>query len=174
MLCDRVYNSCEILVNDVPMFVNLIPLEMHDFDVILGMDWLSFHYALIDCKLKQVVFHSYDHLGLVFEGVGVMPPPYLISFMQARCLIQKGNHAFLCSVVDTCIYPPSLEDIHVVRGFPDVFPDELLGSLVDRKIEFYIDLNPGPYHMSHLELKKLKVQLQDLLEKWFIRPSVLP
>ena len=38
MLCDRVYNSCEFLVNDVPMLVNLIPLEMHGFDAILGMD----------------------------------------------------------------------------------------------------------------------------------------
>ena len=71
--------------------------------------------------------------------------------------------------------------IHVVRDFFDVFPDKLHSSWVDRKIEFYIDLNPGtrsifkdPYHMSPLELKELKVQLQDLLEKGFIRPSVLP
>ncbi|GFZ17085.1 hypothetical protein Acr_26g0003550 [Actinidia rufa] len=58
MLCDRVYSSCEIRVNDVPMYVNLIPLEMHGFDVILGMDWLSSYRALIDCELKRVVFHS--------------------------------------------------------------------------------------------------------------------
>ncbi|GFS39050.1 hypothetical protein Acr_00g0060900 [Actinidia rufa] len=55
MLCDRVYSSCEIRVNDVPMYVNLIPLEMHGFDVILGMDWLSSYRALIDCELKRVV-----------------------------------------------------------------------------------------------------------------------
>ena len=54
MLCDRVYNSCEIRVNDVSLYVNLIPLEMHSFDVILGMDWLSSYRALIDCKLKLV------------------------------------------------------------------------------------------------------------------------
>ena len=52
MLCDRVYNSYEIYVNDVPMFVNLVPLEMHDFDVILEMNWLSVCCALIDCELK--------------------------------------------------------------------------------------------------------------------------
>ena len=96
------------------MFVNLIPLEIHYFDVILGMDWLSFHRALIDYELKRVVFHSYDHSGLVFEGVGVVPPPYLISSLQARRLIQKGNHAFLCSIVDTRISLASLEDIQVV------------------------------------------------------------
>ncbi|GFY97645.1 hypothetical protein Acr_12g0001860 [Actinidia rufa] len=169
MLCDRVYSSCEIRVNDVPMYVNLILLEMHGFDVILGMDWLSSYRALIDCELKRVVFHSFAHSGLIFEGVGVVPPPYLISSMKVRRLIQKGSQAFLCSVVDTHVSPPALEDIHVVREFPDVFPDELPGSLVDREIEFYIDLNLGtrpiskaPYPMSPLELKELKIQLQDL------------
>ena len=181
MLCDRIYYACEILVNDVPLFVDLIPLEMHGFDVILGMDWLSSYHALIDCELKRVVFHSFAHSGLVFEGVSVVPPPYLISSMKARRLIRKGSQAFLCSVVDTQISPPSVEDIHVVREFPDVFPDELPGSLVDREIEFYIDLNPStrpmskaPYRMSPSELKELKVQLQDLLDKGFIRPSVSP
>ena len=122
------------------------------------------------------MFHSFTHSGLIFEGVSVIPPPYLISSMQARRLIQKGNHAFLCSVVDTRISLLSLEDIHVVQEFPDVFLDELSGSLVDREIKFYIDLNPGtkpiskaPYRMSPLELK---VQLQDLLEKGFIHLSI--
>ncbi|GFZ06811.1 hypothetical protein Acr_18g0009810 [Actinidia rufa] len=181
MLCDRVYNFCEIRINDVPLYVNLIPLEMHGLDVILGMDWLSSYYAFIDCELKRVVFHALDQSRLIFEGVIVVPPPYLISSMKARCLIQKGNHAFLCSVVDTYVSPPSLEDIHVVREFPDVFPNELPGYLVDREVEFYIDLNPSispifktPYRMSPLELKELKVQLQDLLDKGFIRPSVSP
>ena len=131
MLCDRIYNSCEIRVNDVPMYVDLIPLEMHGFDVILGMDWLSSYRALIDCELKRVVFHSFAHSGLIFEGVGVVLPPYLISSMKARHLIQKKSQAFLCSVVDTHVSPPTLEDIHVVWEFPDVFPDELPDSLVD-------------------------------------------
>ncbi|GFS42853.1 hypothetical protein Acr_00g0082060 [Actinidia rufa] len=125
MICDRIYSSCEIRVNNVPMYVDLIPLEMHGFDVILGMDWLSSYRALIDCELKRVVFHSFAHSGLIFEGVGIVPPPYLISSMKARRLIQKGSQAFLCSIVDTHVSPPTLEDIHVVREFPDVFPDEL-------------------------------------------------
>ena len=114
------------------MFVNLIPLEIHGFDIILGMDWLSFHRALIDCELKRIVFHSFDYSRLVFEGVDIMPPPYLISSMQARRLIQKENHAFLCSIIDTHVCPPSLEDIHVVQNFSNVFSNELPGSLVDQ------------------------------------------
>ncbi|GFY96673.1 hypothetical protein Acr_11g0009790 [Actinidia rufa] len=142
MLCDRVYNSCEICVNDVPLFVDLILLEMHGFDIILGMDWLSSYCTLIDCELKRVVFHFFTHSGLIFEGVCVVPPPYLISSMKARRLIQKGSQAFLCSVVDMHVSPPFLEDIHAVWDFFDVFLDELPSSLVDREIEFYIDLNP--------------------------------
>ena len=101
--------------------------------------------------------------------------------MQVRHFIQKGNHAFLCNVIDTHVFPPYLEDIHIVREFRDVFPDELPGSLMNREIQFYIDLNLGtrpifkaPYHMSPLELKFLKVQLQDLLKKGFICPNVSP
>ena len=131
MSCDRVYHSCEILVNDVPLYANLIPLEMHGFDVILGMDWLSSYRALIDCELKRVVFHSFAHSGLVFEGVGVVPPPYLVSSMQARRLIQKESQAFLCSVIDTHVLPPSLEDLHVVNEVSDVFRNDLPSSLVD-------------------------------------------
>ncbi|GFS36766.1 hypothetical protein Acr_00g0047920 [Actinidia rufa] len=93
--------------------------------VVSGMDWLSSYRALIDCELKRVVFHSFAHSGLIFEGVGIVPPPYLISSMKASRLIRKESRAFLCSVIDTHASPPSLEDIHVVPEFSDVFPDEL-------------------------------------------------
>jgi hypothetical protein len=71
-----------------------------------------------------------------------------------------------------------LEDIHVVREFPDVFPDDLLGMPPERVIEFKIELQPGttpiskaPYKMSREELTELKLQLKDLLDKGFICPS---
>jgi hypothetical protein len=66
----------------------------------------------------------------------------------------------------------------VVHEFMDVFPDELPGMPPKRAIEFKIELQPGtapiakaPYKMSHVELADLKIQLQDLLDKGFIRPS---
>ncbi|XP_028090121.1 uncharacterized protein LOC114290413 [Camellia sinensis] len=74
-----------------------------------------------------------------------------------------------------------VDNIPVVREFSDVFPEELLGELVDREIEFVIDIVPGtqpiskaPYRMSPVEMKELKIQLQDLLDKGFIRPSTSP
>ncbi|XP_071722383.1 uncharacterized protein [Rutidosis leptorrhynchoides] len=82
---------------------------------------------------------------------------------------------------DTTKEVPELTDIHVVREFEDVFPEELLGLPPEREVEFNIDLFPGatpislpPYRMASTELKELKIQLQELLEKGFIQPSSLP
>ena len=84
-------------------------------------------------------------------------------------------------MVDTRKETLKLNDIPVVREFSDVFPKDLPGIPIDREIEFSIDLLPGtspiskaPYRMALTELKELKEQLQELLEKGFIRPSASP
>ena len=76
---------------------------------------------------------------------------------------------------------PRLEDYQVLQEFRDVFPDEILGLPLKRDIDFTIELVPGaalvskaPYRMSTLEMLELKMQLQELLEKKYIRPSVSP
>ncbi|TYJ98631.1 Retrotransposon protein [Cucumis melo var. makuwa] len=87
----------------------------------------------------------------------------------------------LASVVDTREVDVSLSSEPVVRDYPDVFPEELPGLPPHREVEFAIELEPGtvpisrsPYRMAPAELKELKVQLQELLDKGFIRPSVSP
>ena len=84
-------------------------------------------------------------------------------------------------MIDTVKARPSVSDIPIVSDFPDVFPEELPGLPSHREIEFAIDVVPGatpasitPYRMAPLELKELKLKLQELLEKGFIRPSVSP
>ena len=84
-------------------------------------------------------------------------------------------------MVDTRKEALKLDDIPVVREFSDVFPKDLLGIPIDREIEFSIDLLLGtspiskaPYRMALTKLKELKEQLQELLEKGFIRPSASP
>jgi hypothetical protein len=71
-----------------------------------------------------------------------------------------------------------LEDVHVVQEFLDVFSDDLPGMPPERAIEFKIELQPGTapiamalYKMSPMKLKELKIQLQGLLDKGYIRPS---
>ena len=74
-----------------------------------------------------------------------------------------------------------LEDISIIKEFPDVFPDDISGLPPDREVEFTIDLIPEtepisipPYRMAPAELRELKAQLEDLLSKGFIRPSISP
>ena len=84
-------------------------------------------------------------------------------------------------VVDTVKARPSIFDIPTVSDFSDVFPEEFPGLPPQREIEVAIDVVPGatpasitPYRMAPVELKELKLQLQELLEKRFIRLSVSP
>ena len=89
---------------------------------------------------------------------------------------------YLTSVVDTSLGQQlKPEDILVVQNFLDIFPDDLPRLPPDREREFAIDLIPGttpiskaPYRMTPSELKELKVQLQELMDKGFIRPSFSP
>ena len=105
----------------------------------------------------------------------------MISAISARCLLQKGCKGYLAHVVDTRSSEVRLEDVPVVRDFLDVFPDDLLGLPPEREIDFPIDLVPGtspislpPYRMAPTELKELKTQLQELVDRGFIRPSISP
>ena len=84
-------------------------------------------------------------------------------------------------MVDTKSEGPKLENITIVCEFGEVFLEDLPGLPPDREIEFSIDVIPGtasisqaPYRMAPAELKELKIQLHELLDKGFIRPSMSP
>ncbi|XP_028125632.1 uncharacterized protein LOC114322506 [Camellia sinensis] len=116
---------------------------------------------------RQVMNGSTDIIPVVREFPDVFP--------DERC------QGYLCSVLEGQVMNGSTDIIPVVREFSDVFPDELPGQLIDREIEFTIEVAPRtqpisktPYRMSPVEIKELKVQLQDLLDKGFIHPSVSP
>jgi len=99
----------------------------------------------------------------------------LISVMKARKLLGREYEGFLCKVVTTKGAEPSLEDILVVKEFPDVFPEEIPGMPPHNEVEFCIDLTFGatpfseaPYRIAPAELEELKTQLDELLEKGYI------
>ncbi|KAL0537102.1 hypothetical protein IC582_026072 [Cucumis melo] len=151
---------------------------MLDFDVILGMDWLAANHASIDCSRKEVAFNPPSMASFKFKGEGSRSLPKVISAMRASKLLNQGTWSILASMVDTRVVDVSLSSEPVLRDYPDVFPEELPGLLPHREIEFTIELEPGtvpisraPYRMAPAELKELKVQLQELLDKGFIRPS---
>jgi hypothetical protein len=138
---------------------DLIVLSGQGIDVILGMSWMKWHKAVLDISVRLV------HLNSPVYGKVTLHLP-VISRIKAS----------LHHVVER-----RLEDIHLVREFPDVFPDDLPVMPPERAIEFKIELQPGtapiskaPYKMSWEELAELKIQLKDLLDKGFIRPSLSP
>ena len=104
-----------------------------------------------------------------------------LTMAQKKRLLRKGIEPYLAYVVDTDREIPRLQDIPVDNEFEGVFPEDLPGLPPDREIEFAIDLAPGtapvskaPYRLALVEMKELATQLQELLEKGMIRPSVSP
>ncbi|KAL0559098.1 hypothetical protein IC582_003688 [Cucumis melo] len=181
MLSKEKVKTCQIEIAGHVIEVTLLVLDMLDFDVILGMDWLAANHASIDCSRKEVTFNPPSRASFKFKGEGSRTLPQVISAIRASKLLSQGTWGILASVVDTREADVSLSSEPVVRDYPDVFPEELPGLPPHREVEFAIELEPGtvpisraPYRMAPAELKELKVQLQELLDKGFIRPSVSP
>ncbi|KAH0720291.1 hypothetical protein KY284_005321 [Solanum tuberosum] len=104
-----------------------------------------------------------------------------ISYLKARKLVSKGCIYHLVRVNESSVETPPIESVPIVSEFLKVFPDDLLGVPLEKKIDFCIDIFPNtrpisipPYRMAPAELKELKEKLKDLLDKGFIRPSVSP
>ena len=152
---------------------------MKDFDVILGMDWLATYRAVMDCFNKTIKLSLHSD---TIEFVGRRRPirTCRISALKAQRLLKSGCEGYLAFITEDK-QSKGVEDIPVVCEFPDVFPDEIPGLPPVREIDFSIELVPGtaaiskaPYRMAPAELRELKTQLQDLLDKGFVRPSVSP
>ncbi|KAL0535938.1 hypothetical protein IC582_024872 [Cucumis melo] len=175
MLSKEKVKTCQIEIAGHVIEVTLLVLDMLDFDVILGMDWLAANHASIDCSRKEVTFNPPSRASFKFKGEGSRSLPQVISAIRASKLLSQGTWGILASVVDTREADVSLSSEPVVRDYPDVFPEELPGLPPHREVEFAIELEPGtvpisraPYRMAPAELKELKVQLQELLDKGFI------
>jgi hypothetical protein len=138
---------------------HLIVLDGQGIDVILGMSWMRDHKALLDTASHTVQLDSPDH-GVV-----------VLQLSSPSSTTPSLHH----------ITAQKLEDIHVACEFLVVFPKDLPDMPSDRDVEFTIELQPGttpisrrPYKMTPKELVKLKVQLNELMDKCFIRSRSSP
>ena len=109
------------------MKADLIPLDIRDFDVILGMDWLANYRATVDCFRKEVTFRRPSEPDIILCGERRILPSCVISAVSARKLLRKGYPAYLAYVIDTQAVNVKLEDIPVVNEFSYVFPEDLTG-----------------------------------------------
>ena len=163
LLADRVVRDSRILIEGQEFPADLIALDMRDFDVVLGMDWLSLHRATLDCYKKEVKLNRLGKLEVKFRGLRRELSSCMISAMTAHKMLRKGCQGYLAYVVVTGKEGTTLDEIPVVKEFPDVFPDDITGLPPEREVEFNIDLIPRtepisipPYRMAPAELRELK------------------
>ena len=168
LFSDRVVRDSKVLIGGQEFPGDLVALDMRDFDVVLGMDWLSRHRATLDCYKKEVKFHKPGKLEVKFKGMRRELSSNMISAMAAQRMLRKGCQGYLAYVVETEQEGTLVEEILVVREFPDVFPDDIAGLPPDREVEFTIN------RMAPAELRELKAQLEEFLSKGFIQPRISP
>ncbi|GJR62242.1 putative reverse transcriptase domain-containing protein [Tanacetum coccineum] len=185
---DTIMRGCTLNFLNHPFNIDLMPVELGSFDVIIGMDWLRRCHAVIVCDEKLVRI-PYGNETLVFRGNesndGRESRLTIISCSKAQEYMAKGCQIFLAQISAKKEEDKSegkqLKDVPIVRDFPEVFPEDLPGLPPARPVEFQIDLIPGaapvaraPYRLAPSEMKELSEQLQELSDKGFIRPSSSP
>nr|GFA49747.1 putative reverse transcriptase domain-containing protein [Tanacetum cinerariifolium] len=122
--------------------------KLGSFDVIIGMDWLAKYHVLIVCD-EKVVRIPYGDEVLIIRGDNCDGESKLniISCTKTQKYIQKGCQVYLAQVTSKKAKDKSeekrLEDVAIVREFPEVFPEDLPGLRPGRQVEFQIDLVPG-------------------------------
>ncbi|GJZ10374.1 putative reverse transcriptase domain-containing protein [Tanacetum coccineum] len=148
---NTVLKGCTLnLVNHL-FKIDLMPIELGAFDVIIGMDWLADNDAVIICGKKEVHI-PIKNRTLVVKGDSNSSRLKVISCIKARKYIERGCHLFLAHVTEKEKSEKHLED--VVSGAAPVAR--------------------APYRLAPSEMKELSEQLKELLEKGFIRPSSSP
>ncbi|GKD67356.1 putative reverse transcriptase domain-containing protein, partial [Tanacetum coccineum] len=155
--------------------IDLMPVELGGFDVIIGMDWLAKYHALIVCD-EKVVRTPYGDEMLIIRGDNCDGGSKLniISCTRTQKHIQKGCQVYLTQVTSKKAEDKSeekrLEDVPIAQEFLKVFPEELSGVPPARQVEFQIDLVPGAapvaralYRLTPAKMQELSTQLIDKL-----------
>ena len=141
------------------------------------MDWLTAHKVVIDCDRRRVTTYTQDCIRITFQGDKHDALPRAV--YDSRWHRQLIGWLVSLTLEDEAGQGLSL--LKVVCEFKDVFLDELPRLPHQRDVDFVVKLHPGtspisqtPHRMALVELQKLKVQIQGLLDKGFIRPSTSP
>ena len=98
---NSIYRNCPIVIQAREFLVDLITLPFREFDLILGMDWLTKHRAIVDCGQKTIVLRCPDQSEVIIQGIRSSVMSNVISAMQARRFIRKGYEAFLALILDS-------------------------------------------------------------------------
>ncbi|XP_016743502.1 uncharacterized protein [Gossypium hirsutum] len=175
------FRDVPLEIQGIVFLADLMELPFRVFDLILGMDWLVKHRVNMDCSTKRVVLRTETDKEVVVTRELRNYLSNVISALRVKKLVCKGCEAFLAYANVSDVGDSSVKDIRTVKDFPDVFPEKLPGLPLEHEVEFGIELFSGiapvsiaPYKMASKELVELKAQIQELLNRGFIRPSVSP
>ncbi|XP_070022984.1 uncharacterized protein [Nicotiana sylvestris] len=125
IIVDRVYRSCAVIIGTLDTSVDLLQLDMVDFDIILGMDWLPPYHAILDCHAKMLTLAFPGLPRLEWRGTPGHSPSRVISYVNARRMVEKGCLAYLDCVRDSSEEDSFMDSVPVVCEFPEVFPVDL-------------------------------------------------
>ncbi|XP_074293364.1 uncharacterized protein LOC141620374 [Silene latifolia] len=180
--CPIWYKDCILTIDANRFLADLVQFDLQDFDIVLGMDWLSKNHVMVNCHEKSLTITKPNGNEILFQNhKSNKNNNRIISFLKALKLLRQGCKGYLCDVCSSLEAEPNLTSIPVVKEFLDVFPEEIPRMPPYREVDFTIELIPGsapisksPYRMAPAELKELKIQLDELLEKGYIKPSTSP
>ncbi|GJR07766.1 putative reverse transcriptase domain-containing protein [Tanacetum coccineum] len=185
---NTILRGCTLNILNHPFNIDLMPVELGSFDAIIGMDWLVKYQAIIVCA-EKIIRIPWGNETLIVHGDGSNQGHearlHIISYTKTQEYMLKGCPVFLENVntkeTEDKSEKKHLEDVPIVRNFPNVFPEDLLGLPPTRQVEFQIDLIPSatpvaraPYRLTPSKMKELSEQLKGLSDKGFIRPSSSP
>ncbi|TLX66977.1 hypothetical protein E9993_23350, partial [Labilibacter sediminis] len=167
ILAEKVYRNCRLEIDEYEFPIDLVPIELPNFDVIVGMDWMSRYHADIMCYEKMVRIPIEDQEPIYVYGECRIENKRVISFLKARKFLHHGCSSFLAYVLNTVPeVKKTIGDVPIVREYSEVFPDDLPGLPPDRQVEFRIDPVPGaapvartPYRLAPAEMKEMMGQL---------------
>ena len=147
--CENYYPKCTILIGGLLMPADQIVLAMHDFDVILGMDWLARYRACVGYFHKTITFKAAEpNSNVIFDGIrGKKSSSRIVFALKSVKLLKigcEGYFAFISEKKPT----KKLEEIPVVCEFPNIFPNEIPGLPPSREVDFPIDLVPSTAPIS--------------------------
>ncbi|KAA3487675.1 DNA/RNA polymerases superfamily protein [Gossypium australe] len=143
VLVDRVCKDYPLMIRGHYFLANLMLLSFDEFDVILGMDWLTTHDVIVNCGRKFIELKCESGYLIRVESDEQDRLSVVISSLLAQKYLRKGYEAYLAFVMNARETESIIESVPVVCEYPDVFPEKLSGLPPVREIEFGIELAPG-------------------------------
>ncbi|GKB53051.1 putative reverse transcriptase domain-containing protein [Tanacetum coccineum] len=150
---NTVIQGCTLILLNQPFKIDLIPIKLGSFDVVIGMDWLSKYHARIICD-EKVVHIPIDGETLIIRGDQSKTLLSLISCIKTERYISREYQVFIAQVMEKKPDDKRLEDIPVVKEFLEVFPEYLPGLPLVCQVEFQIDLIPGAEPVARAPYKR--------------------